>query len=119
LRLRIRAVCSAMGKPATKEPPAGSSAVEPGPSEQPADAQQDTVVIPAVEGQVAQEELEEETCGFCKFMKAGPCGTVFKVSRACLGLSPSRSSERTCLGQTLPQWRRTGVTAGLGGVCAW
>jgi hypothetical protein len=30
-------------------------------------------------GKIPEEELEEETCGFCKFMKAGPCGTVFKV----------------------------------------
>ena len=38
--------------------------------------------------QVALEELEEETCGFCKFMKAGPCGTVFKVGCACAVIPP-------------------------------
>ena len=82
-----------MGKPATKEPPASSSKVEPGPSEQPADKEEDKLVIPVVDGQVAQEELEEETCGFCKFMKAGPCGTVFKVSlEPWLAPSLSRSS---------------------------
>mmetsp|Transcript_16452 Transcript_16452/g.27671 ORF Transcript_16452/g.27671 Transcript_16452/m.27671 type:complete len:156 (-) Transcript_16452:274-741(-) len=35
-------------------------------------------------GKIPDEELEEETCGFCKFMKAGPCGTVFKAWEDCI-----------------------------------
>mmetsp|Transcript_19064 Transcript_19064/g.22786 ORF Transcript_19064/g.22786 Transcript_19064/m.22786 type:complete len:177 (+) Transcript_19064:106-636(+) len=31
-----------------------------------------------------EEEEEEETCGFCKFMKAGPCGTIFKDWEKCV-----------------------------------
>lgn len=29
----------------------------------------------------AADDLEEEECAFCKFMKAGPCGKIFKVWR--------------------------------------
>ena len=31
------------------------------------------------EGGEEDEEEEEETCGFCKFMKGGPCKKVFVV----------------------------------------
>ena len=29
-------------------------------------------------------EEKEETCGFCRFMKAGPCGTVFAAWEGCV-----------------------------------
>mmetsp|Transcript_10964 Transcript_10964/g.22849 ORF Transcript_10964/g.22849 Transcript_10964/m.22849 type:complete len:144 (-) Transcript_10964:848-1279(-) len=37
-----------------------------------------------ISGAVSEEEMEDETCGFCKFMKAGPCGTVFKSWELCI-----------------------------------
>lgn len=51
----------------------------PNPTTTPADAPNVPSWDSTVDGSVMDEDLEEETCGFCKFMKAGPCGTVFKV----------------------------------------
>lgn len=31
-----------------------------------------------------QDDAEEETCGFCKFMKGGPCGDVFVAWESCV-----------------------------------
>ena len=54
---------------------------------------------------IKSEELEDETCGFCKFMKAGPCGELFAAWEKCVDASrfASRvvsSLARTCLLRT-------------------
>jgi hypothetical protein len=47
-------------------------------------------------------EEKEETCGFCKFMKAGPCGEVFAAWEACVDKHRDAGDDfvETCLPQT-------------------
>ncbi len=54
------------------------------------------------EGEAAAAE-PEETCGFCKFMKAGPCRDVFVVRLR----APLACASRTCASLTRQQaWEK-------------
>lgn len=64
--------------PVAEQPPQKESA-------QPAEAEDSGPAGAAAAGGAAggggdEDEDEEETCGFCKFMKAGGCKTAFNVS---------------------------------------
>lgn len=41
-------------------------------------------VAGAESGQAVEDEDDDETCGFCRFMKAGGCKDEFNVRRSCL-----------------------------------
>lgn len=51
---------------------------------------------------VKKEEQEEEDCGFCKFMKAGPCGEQFSAWQDCVKESRAdgRDFVQDCVGCT-------------------
>mmetsp|Transcript_26501 Transcript_26501/g.36599 ORF Transcript_26501/g.36599 Transcript_26501/m.36599 type:complete len:187 (-) Transcript_26501:191-751(-) len=63
---------------------------------------EDSTREPVFDGQVDEDELENETCGFCKFMKAGPCGTVFKEWEGCIEKSRGDGDDyvESCLDST-------------------
>ena len=48
-------------------------------------------------------EEKEETCGFCRFMKAGPCGSVFSAWEACVDANREGGTDafvESCMAQT-------------------
>merc|ERR1712146_877808 len=49
-----------------------------------------------------EEEEEEEGCGFCKFMRAGPCGDVFTGWEECIetGRKGGADYVESCLNET-------------------
>lgn len=94
-----------LSRAATTERPSGEATTE-----------EATTTKPDGEAVEGEEEEEEEKCGFCKFMKGGPCKTVFvvrKTIRSLIVVARSRSlAKHMCIAGT-PAGRTWGVAADL------
>lgn len=74
--------------------------------------------------QQGQQEPEEEECGWCKFMKAGPCRKVFEVRETLTVRVTASTHAARCESDSHPYQVRHGVcalsaAAGVGGRQSW
>ena len=66
------------------------------------DAREDASDAPRASDARDEDEAEEETCGFCKYMKGGSCRAAFAAWEACVDAAKARDEDfvETCFETT-------------------